>query len=99
MVRTPRHSETFQGARRIRIGSGQAVVGFPDSSSISPSVRDALVLKKIFFTASPASQVSADAFVRRIYAHMQAVGMVNDHLIDCFRYRDVRRLGRKPQAP
>jgi DNA-3-methyladenine glycosylase I len=28
-----------------------------------------------------------------IYAHMQAVGMVNDHLIDCFRYREVRRLG------
>ena len=28
-----------------------------------------------------------------MYAHMQAVGMVNDHLIDCFRYRDVRRLG------
>jgi DNA-3-methyladenine glycosylase I len=28
-----------------------------------------------------------------IYSHMQAVGMVNDHLIDCFRYRDVRRLG------
>src|SRR5262245_55620688 len=28
-----------------------------------------------------------------IYAHMQAVGMVNDHMIDCFRYRDVRRLG------
>jgi DNA-3-methyladenine glycosylase I len=24
-----------------------------------------------------------------IYAHMQAVGMVNDHLIDCFRYREV----------
>jgi DNA-3-methyladenine glycosylase I len=27
-----------------------------------------------------------------IYAHMQAVGMVNDHLIDCFRYRETRRL-------
>ena len=25
-------------------------------------------------------------------AFMQAVGMVNEHLIDCFRYRDVRRL-------
>jgi|SRR5215469_10702775 len=25
-----------------------------------------------------------------IYAHMQAVGMVNDHLTDCFRYREVR---------
>src|SRR5262249_14705724 len=29
-----------------------------------------------------------------IYAHMQAVGMVNDHVIDCYRYRDVRRLGK-----
>lgn len=25
-----------------------------------------------------------------IYAHMQATGMVNDHLVDCFRYRDLR---------
>ena len=24
-----------------------------------------------------------------IYAHMQAVGMVNDHLVDCFRYREL----------
>ena len=24
-----------------------------------------------------------------IYAHMQAVGMVNDHLVSCFRYREV----------
>jgi len=24
-----------------------------------------------------------------IYAHMQAVGMVNDHTVDCFRYRQV----------
>ncbi len=27
-----------------------------------------------------------------VYAHMQAIGMVNDHLIDCFRYREVGRL-------
>ena len=26
-----------------------------------------------------------------IYAHMQAVGMVNDHLVDCFRYRPIKR--------
>ena len=26
-----------------------------------------------------------------IYAHMQAVGMVNDHLVDCFRYQEVQR--------
>lgn len=24
-----------------------------------------------------------------IYAHMQAVGMVNDHLVDCFRYKTI----------
>jgi DNA-3-methyladenine glycosylase I len=26
-----------------------------------------------------------------IYAHMQAIGMVNDHLVDCFRYREVSK--------
>ena len=54
----------------------------------------------------PATTVESDAFSRDlkqrgfsfvgstvIYAHMQAIGMVNDHLVDCFRYRDVRRLG------
>ena len=29
-----------------------------------------------------------------MYAHMQAVGMVNDHLVGCFRYRQIQRLGR-----
>jgi len=24
-----------------------------------------------------------------VYAHMQATGMVNDHLVDCFRYNEV----------
>jgi DNA-3-methyladenine glycosylase I len=53
----------------------------------------------------PATTAESDAFSRDlkargftfvgstvIYAHMQAVGMVNDHLIDCFRYRAVHRL-------
>jgi DNA-3-methyladenine glycosylase I len=62
----------------------------------------------------PATTPESDAFSRDlkrrgfsfvgptvIYAHMQAVGMVNDHTIDCFRYRDVRRLGtsRRPVVP
>lgn len=51
----------------------------------------------------PATSVQSDAFSKDlkargfsfvgstiIYAHMQAVGMVNDHLVDCFRYREVR---------
>ncbi len=27
-----------------------------------------------------------------IYAHMQATGMVNDHLVNCFRYAEVQKL-------
>jgi DNA-3-methyladenine glycosylase I len=26
-----------------------------------------------------------------IYAHMQAIGLINDHLVDCFRYRQCGR--------
>jgi DNA-3-methyladenine glycosylase I len=29
-----------------------------------------------------------------VYAHMQAVGMVNDHVLDCFRHREVGRFAR-----
>jgi DNA-3-methyladenine glycosylase I len=32
------------------------------------------------------------------YAFMQAVGMVNDHTTDCFRYREIRAL-RSPNQP
>jgi DNA-3-methyladenine glycosylase I len=28
------------------------------------------------------------------YAHMQATGMVNDHLVTCFRHKDLQRTGR-----
>jgi DNA-3-methyladenine glycosylase I len=54
----------------------------------------------------PASTVESDAFSRdlkhrafsfvgttTIYAHMQVVGMVNDHVVECFRHREIRRLG------
>ena len=30
-----------------------------------------------------------------IYAHMQAVGMVNDHVLGCFRYPEVAQLGKR----
>ena len=29
-----------------------------------------------------------------VYAHMQATGMVNDHVVDCFRHREIAKLGR-----
>jgi DNA-3-methyladenine glycosylase I len=52
----------------------------------------------------PATSVESNAFGKDLkhrgfsfvgstvmYAHMQAVGMVNDHLVDCFRYREIRQ--------
>ena len=52
----------------------------------------------------PAASLESDAFSKDlkrrgfsfvgstvVYAHMQAVGIVNDHLVDCFRYREIRR--------
>jgi DNA-3-methyladenine glycosylase I len=32
------------------------------------------------------------------YAFMQAVGMVNDHTVDCFRHKEVRRMGRQEKS-
>jgi DNA-3-methyladenine glycosylase I len=34
-----------------------------------------------------------------IYAHMQATGMVNDHLVDCFRYAEIAELGEGVRQP
>lgn len=56
-------------------------------------------------TDSPATSRESDAFSKDlqrrgfsfvgstiIYAHMQAIGMVNDHLVDCFRYSELKDL-------
>ena len=29
------------------------------------------------------------------YAYMQSIGMVNDHTVDCFRYTEVKALGKR----
>jgi DNA-3-methyladenine glycosylase I len=52
-------------------------------------------------TTSPESDAFSKDLKRRgfrfvgstvIYAQMQVVGMVNDHLVDCFRHREIREL-------
>jgi DNA-3-methyladenine glycosylase I len=55
-------------------------------------------------TDIPATSVESDAFSKDlkrrgfsfvgstiVYAHMQAVGMVNDHVVSCYRYPELRR--------
>ncbi len=60
----------------------------------SPIVNKHKTLKQIPTTTSRSDQFSKDLKKRGfkfvgstiIYAHMQAVGMVNDHLVNCFRH-------------
>jgi len=56
-------------------------------------------LSQIPVTSPEAKKMSADLVKRGFgfvgpticYSHMQAVGMVNDHLVDCFRHSELRR--------
>jgi DNA-3-methyladenine glycosylase I len=56
------------------------------------------VMRQIPATSSESDAFSKDlkhrgfSFVGStiVYAHMQAVGMVNDHLVDCFRYLEIQ---------
>ena len=65
-----------------------------------PKVNRRKVMREIPAT-SPESDAFSKDLKRRgfsfvgstiVYAHMQATGMVNDHLVDCFRYREIQRL-------
>jgi DNA-3-methyladenine glycosylase I len=58
-------------------------------------------------TTSPLSEKMSKELKRRgfkfvgptiVYAWMQAVGLVNDHALACFRREPVARLARRPQA-
>jgi DNA-3-methyladenine glycosylase I len=62
-----------------------------------PKVNHRKAMKDIPATSPESDAFSKDLKARGfsfvgstiIYAHMQAIGMVNDHLIDCFRYREL----------
>lgn len=64
-----------------------------------------IVNRRASMVEVPATSPESDAFSKDlkkrgfgfvgstiIYAHMQAVGMVNDHLLNCFRYPEVQRI-------
>jgi len=62
-----------------------------------PIVNQVKSLKEIKPTSPESDALSKDLIKRGfkfvgstvIYAHMQACGLVNDHLVDCFRYHEV----------
>jgi DNA-3-methyladenine glycosylase I len=71
-----------------------------------PKVNRWRVMKQIPATSTESDALSKDLKGRGfrfvgstiIYAHMQAVGMVNDHLVECFRYREVATVIVKPEG-
>lgn len=62
-----------------------------------PLINNWITLKQIPATTRESDALSKDLRSRGfkfvgstvIYAHMQACGLVNDHLVNCFRYRDL----------
>ena len=64
-----------------------------------------------FMKRIPANTKESDALSRELkrrgfgfvgsticYAYMQAAGLVNDHLVDCFRYKPIQRMARSRQG-
>jgi DNA-3-methyladenine glycosylase I len=64
-----------------------------------PKVNHRRTLKEIPATSPESDAMSKDLKARGFkfvgtticYAHMQAVGMVNDHVVDCYRHKEVGR--------
>ena len=64
-----------------------------------PKVNKLKSLKDIPATSKESDEMSRDLKARGFkfvgsticYAHMQATGMVNDHLVTCFRYKELKR--------
>ena len=68
--------------------------GFVDDKPIQNKFKS---MKELPANTPLANKISADLKKRGfkfvgptiVYAHMQAMGMVNDHTTDCFRYQEV----------
>lgn len=71
----------FVGGRPVQ-SRRHAVSGIPASTPESDAMSKDLKSRGFTFVGSTI-----------IYAHMQAVGMVNDHVVGCFRHREVAKLG------
>ena len=76
---------------------------FVDGKPIQNRIRET---KQIPVTSPQSDAISKDLKKRGfkfvgstiIYAHMQATGMVNDHLVTCFRHAPCKALGNRPRS-
>jgi DNA-3-methyladenine glycosylase I len=80
---------------QTELGSFDAYIwGFVDGKTIKNGFKS---MKEIPAKTALSDAISKDLIKRGfkfvgstiVYAHLQATGMVNDHLVDCFRYNEV----------
>ncbi len=71
---------SFVGGKPI-INKWKAMKELPATSAESDALSKDLKLRGFKFVGSTV-----------IYAHMQACGLINDHLMDCFRYHEIKKL-------
>jgi DNA-3-methyladenine glycosylase I len=69
----------FVGGRPIRSGL-RSFADMPARTSLSDAISKDLKARGFTFVGSTV-----------VYSHMQATGMVNDHLVGCFRYKELAR--------
>jgi len=75
-------------------GFNKYIWGFVDGKPIKNNLKS---MKEALATTPLSDKISKDLKKRGfkfmgstvVYAHLQATGMVNDHLVDCFRYQEV----------
>ena len=60
------------------VNSFQKIEELPARTDLSDTISDELKKRGFRFVGSTI-----------VYAHMQATGMVNDHLVDCWRYKEI----------
>jgi DNA-3-methyladenine glycosylase I len=72
-------------------------VGGKPRQNIRRTIKDLPASDKISTTWSKDLKKRGFRFIGPtiVYAHMQAVGMVNDHFVSCFRYSETVRCGKK----
>ena len=73
----------FTGGKPIN-NSWKAMKQVPASTKVSDTISKDLKARGFKFVGSTI-----------MYAHMQATGMVNDHTVDCFRWKQVQERGQK----
>jgi NADPH:quinone reductase-like Zn-dependent oxidoreductase len=90
-------------ARPIHHGDIHILSALPQGGPVAPIPEGTLRIPGFEGATSPESDAFSEDLKQRgfsfvgstvVYAYMQSVGMVNDHLVDCFRYREIEQLWR-----